>query len=68
MLNNRMNKYVCTFPFVRDLGSVSPVTLTDSKYETKRQCAINYLNKMRDYDGLPHKKTLPRGTKFVKIV
>ena len=49
-----MSKYKVTVPFVADMGSISPFTVTDSQTESARENALWYINSMRDHDGLPH--------------
>ena len=62
-----MAKYEATFPFIDDMGTVSPVVVEDKYMETKEEEALWHLNKSREHDGLRLRKHLPRGTKFVRV-
>ena len=60
-------KYKATIPFIDDMGSVSPINCNDSLHESKEECVLWHLNKMRDHDGLEHLDELPEGTVFEEI-
>ena len=62
-----IKKYKVSFPFAPDMGSISPMIVNDYPMETKEENALWHLNSMRDHDGLPHRKSLSKGTKFVEI-
>lgn len=62
-----MSKYKVTVPFVDDMGSISPFTVTDSPMESAREYALREINSMRDHDGLPHLSRLPNGTKIERV-
>ena len=60
-------KYKVTFPFIPDMGTVSPMIVQSGFYETAQEQALWHLNSMRDHDGQNHLKTLPKKTKFEVI-
>jgi hypothetical protein len=60
-------KYKVRFPFVPDMGSISPMVVNSSPGETAKEQALWHFNKMREHDGLAPRKTLPDGTKFNPI-
>jgi hypothetical protein len=59
-----MIKYKALFPFIPDMGSVSPIIVWDKTFETKEEEALWHLNGMREYDGLIPLDELPEGTTF----
>ena len=60
-------RYKVTVPFIDDMGSISPFTVSESPMETKEEQALWEVNSMRDHDGLEHRKALPLGTRFEPI-
>lgn len=62
-----MSKYRATVPFIDDMGSISPIIVSESDYESKQENLLWHINSMRDHDGLPHLDELPKGVKFERI-
>lgn len=60
-------KYKAIIPFIHDMGSISPIIVTDGYYETKQAEALWQINSMRDHDGLKHLSRLPVGVKFERV-
>jgi hypothetical protein len=60
-------KFRVTFPFIPDMGSVSPMVVRRTLMESERANALWHLNSMRDHDGLRHLTRLPAGCKFTRI-
>ncbi len=59
-----MKSYKVKFPFIPDMGSVSPMIATTSYMQTARENALWHLNSMRRHDGLRELTELPNGTHF----
>lgn len=64
----KIEKFLAVFPFVPDMGSISPMVVKDTYTETKKEQALWYLNSMRDHDGQQRLEALPRGVKFEPIL
>lgn len=60
-------KYKATIPFIPDMGSISPLIVSNYYGKTIRGDTLWHINSMRDHDGLPHLDKLPRGVKFERI-
>lgn len=60
-------KYVAKIPFIEDMGTISPLVVSDSFGETKEENALWHINSMRKHDGLEPLEQLPYGVKFTKI-
>lgn len=58
-------RWTVRFPYIDDMGSVAPIHgVQDKVTETKEEEALWHLNDMRKHDGLPPRKSLPKGTTF----
>lgn len=58
-------RWTARFPYIDDMGSVAPIHgVQDKGNETKEEEALWHLNDMRKHDGLPPRKSLPKGTTF----
>lgn len=66
MYNSRA-KFRVVVPFVDDMGSITPFIVTATAYETKARAALDFLNRMRDHDALPHLSRMPNGTTYTRI-
>lgn len=53
--------------FLDDMGSIPAFTVRDKPMETKEQEWLWFVNRMRDYDGLPHLTDVPDGLKFTRV-
>jgi hypothetical protein len=62
-----MAKYKVNVPYIPDMGSIAPFIVSQSPRNSKEDEALWEINSMRDHDGLPHRKTLPRGVTFTPI-
>lgn len=62
-----IQKFKVTFPFVPDMGTISPIVVRNYPMETKEENALWAFNKMREHDCLIPRKKLPIGTKFTEI-
>ena len=60
-------KYKAIIPFIPDMGSVSPIMVSDKPSESKQAEVLWHINSMRDHDGLHHLNRLPKGVKFEPI-
>lgn len=60
-------KFRVTFPFIPDMGSVSPMVVTRYVMESEREQALWHLNSMRRHDGLPEWRRLPAGCVFTPL-
>ena len=59
-------KYKAIIPFIDDMGSISPISVSSSPMETKEENLLWDLNSMRDHDGLRPLEEIPRGVKFIR--
>jgi len=48
------------------MGSISPFDVKETPMMSKEEDALWHINSMRDHDGLPHRKAMPEGTRFVE--
>lgn len=62
-----MAKFKVIVPFIDDMGSITPFIVRESERETKAQAALWNINSMRDHDGLPHLKRMPKGTEYKRV-
>lgn len=60
-------KYRMESTFIPDMGSISAMDVTETRYETKESQALWQINSMRRHDGLKEYKRLPKGIKFTRI-
>lgn len=60
-------KYRMESTFIPDMGSISAMDVTETRYETKEEQALWQINSMRRHDGLKEYKRLPKGIKFTKV-
>lgn len=62
-------KYEAIIPYIPSMGSISPITVTESPMETKEENLLWDLNSMRRHDGLREwtLEDLPSGIKFIPL-
>jgi hypothetical protein len=60
-------KFRVTFPFIDDMGSVSPMIVTRTPRESERANALWQLNSMREHDALRPLARLPVGCVFSRV-
>ncbi len=59
-------KFKVTFPFIPDMGSISPMVVSRNPMESEREQALWQLNSMRAHDGLKPMSRLPSGCVWSK--
>lgn len=61
-------KFKVTFPFIPDMGSISPMVVSRSPMESEREQALWHLNSMRKHDGLRPLRALPPRCLFTPVI
>lgn len=60
-------KYRMESTFIPDMGSISAMDMTETRYETKEEQALWQINSMRRHDGLPELAELPDDIRFTPV-